>query len=63
VPWSNIALTIPEAAVSFTPAVLQQFDQPRIEQMLKLGAEVYQQRFSSLAAVVETLLIEVEAML
>jgi len=31
--------------------------------MLKLGAEVYQQRFSSLAAVVETLLIEVEAML
>lgn len=60
--WTNVAVVLQESGVAATPAVLQQFELPRIRQMLAAGAAVYQERFADLDRIVESLLVEVERM-
>jgi hypothetical protein len=61
--WSKVAVTLPEALAVHVPAVLRAFDRGRICEMLGNVKAVYQQHLSSLDAMMEGLLGELEMLM
>jgi hypothetical protein len=61
VPWSDIALHVPEAEIADIPKMLQAFPFDRICAMQERVKDVYTRRFADLDVIVETLFGEIEA--
>ena len=59
-PWDSFSLHFPEHEIPMLPAVLRAFPPARIQQMLTQARHIYQNRLSSLEAVLESLLQELE---
>ncbi len=60
IPWNQIALILPEQQVSAIPQILRQFPRERLTQMVAASREIFVKCLSSLDAVVESLLMEIE---
>lgn len=63
VPWSEIALHVPEAEVATIPARIAALSPDQIRSMLLTGARIYAEHFSGFDAIVRTLLTEARMIL
>ena len=61
--WTDAAVIVPESCAGHTPALLATFPPGRIAGMMSCAGSEYSRRLSSLDAIVETLLGEVEVVL